>query len=157
MWNNEHGGIMKHTKIPSLELESYEYNDPLSSDSTKYCDIPEFNADFRGMERLYKLSGLIGLNMAQIPIFTGMGDIGNYALPGTLIMINEIIFYGKDSGGDLIANIKEQGKHWARATSQVYLQFQEKNNFWNEGHVLGTIDITGAVLLPKPEHFLPRI
>ena len=40
-------------------------------------------------------------------------------------MLNEIYYYGKDSGGDVAANVRRQGKEWARAVSQVYLQFQK--------------------------------
>ena len=69
-------------------------------------------------------------------------------------MLNEIYFYGKDSDGDAAANVRTQGREWARAISQVYLHYQKDTHYWTASHPCGDIDLSGAVLLPKPVHTL---
>ncbi|OHB67181.1 MAG: hypothetical protein A2Y76_09790 [Planctomycetes bacterium RBG_13_60_9] len=75
-------------------------------------------------------------------------------LGGGWLFYNEIFYYGKDADGDLIANLREQGKQWARATGQVYLRFQQEHGYWTSSHKCGAVDLTGATLLPIPQHLL---
>lgn len=152
MWNNEHGGISNMCKVSFLECESYEYHDPLSGNSTNTLIFPE----------LMPTSQVWKDYVSYWPHWFEFGT-DTYVhsdsrrwddrIPDTLLMYNEITFFGKDSG-DLIANMKEQGKQWARATSQVYLRFQERNHYWDDSHPKGAVDIEGAIMLPRPEHLL---
>ena len=142
MWNNE-----GH----NLEFESYEYWDPKSG-STDVVTYPAAEPD----------SKLYGDWMAFWPHWYEWGTDTYWhrnglkwvPLGGGALMLNEIYFYGKDSGGDPVANVRLQGKEWARAVSQVYMHYQKANHYWTSSHPCGEIDLTGAVLLPRPEHTL---
>lgn len=142
MWNNE-----GH----NLEFESYEYWDPKSG-STDVVTYPAAEPD----SKLYRDW------MAFWPHWYEWGTDTYWhrnglkwaPLGGGALMLNEIYFYGKDSGGDPVANVRRQGKEWARAVSQVYLHYQKANHYWTSSHPCGEIDLTGAVLLPRPEHTL---
>jgi hypothetical protein len=153
MWNNEHGGIMKGTTTPMLELEAYEYHDPLSQDSVDKLFFPELMPTSQ-VWKDYVSYWPHWYEYGTDNYIHRDGRMWDWKIPNTLMMNNEIIFYGKDSGGDLIANIKEQGKQWARATEQVYLRFQQRHHYWNASHPMGAVDTTGAVMLPLPEHTL---
>lgn len=142
MWNNE-----GH----NLEFESYEYWDPTSG-STDVVTYPDREPD----SKLYRDW------MAYWPHWYEWGTDTYWhrngrkwpPLGGGALMLNETYFYGKDSGGDPVANVRRQGREWARAVSQVYLHFQKETHHWTDSHPCGAIDVTGAVLLPKPEHTL---
>jgi hypothetical protein len=144
MWNNEH-------QIEHDDRESYEYCDPLYD----YTDIAHFPDE-------EPESAVWQDWIAFWPHWYEWGTDSYWHRNGKywqdrmdgFLMINEIPFYGKDSDGDVVANIRYQGKQWARAVSQVYLRFQQEHNYFTDSHPCGTIDLTGAVLLPKPEHFL---
>ncbi|MBN1674878.1 MAG: NPCBM/NEW2 domain-containing protein [Kiritimatiellae bacterium] len=150
MWNSEHIGC-------KLDTESYEYYDPENGPTRK----PEFPAE------PLPDSALLRDWLAFWPHWFEFGtdhyfhrnakhwdSNGGYAGRPGWIMLNEIICYGKESGGDVVANVKEQGKQWARACSQVYMHFHKERNWWTASHPCGAVDLTGAVLLPKPRHIL---
>jgi hypothetical protein len=148
MWNNEHGGRLNG--VPAMELERFCWPDPtvktplqlypsqvptspIWEDYIAYCPLWfEFGTDT--FEQWSE--GLCATH------------------PGTLCTGNEILFFGKESGGDLIANMRDLGKQWARATAQVYLRFQKRTGYWTERNPNGAVDVTGAVFLPKPTHTL---
>jgi len=142
MWNNE-----GH----NLELESYEYWDPKFG-STDILTYPAQEPD----SKLYRDW------LAYWPHWFEWGTDTYWhrngrnwpPLGGGALMLNEICFYGKDSGDDPVANVRLQGKQWARAASQVYLHFQQETHYWTAAHPCGEIDLTGAVLLPRPVHTL---
>ena len=142
MWNNE-----GH----NLEFESYEYWDP-NAGSKNILTFPEKEPD----SKLYRDW------LAYWPHWFEWGTDTYWHCNGTQwdplgggqLMVNEICFYGKDSGGDPVPNVRLQGKELARAMSQVYLHFQKDTHYWTASHPCGDIDLTGAVLLPKPEHML---
>ncbi len=142
MWNNE-----GH----NLEHESYEYWDPWTG-SNQLVTYPGQEPD----------SPLYRDWLAYWPHWFEWGTDTYWhrngrnwpALGGGALMLNEIYFFGKDSGGDVAANVRQQGKHWARAISQVYLHFQKSTRYWTDAHPCGAVDVAGAVLLPKPAHSL---
>lgn len=142
MWNNE-----GH----NLEHESYEYWDPWRG-SPKLVVYPGEEPDsplYRDWLAYWPHWFEYGTDMYWHRNGRNWPPLGGGAL-----MLNEIYFYGKDSGGDVLPNLRRQGKEWARAISQVYLHFQKATNYWTASHPCGAVDVTGAVLLPKPSHTL---
>ena len=142
MWNNE-----GH----NLEQESYEYWDPRAG-STDIVTYPAAEPD----SQLYRDWMAFWPHWFEWGTDTYWHRNGRHWPPlgGGALMLNEIYYHGKDSGGDVAANLRRQGKEWARAVSQVYLQFQKANHYWTSSHPCGDVDVTGAVLLPRPVHTL---
>lgn len=157
MWNNEHQPRL-------LESEAYDFSDPFLP-----CDGPR--------QGLYHYPGDLPLSQNYedwVAFFPHWFEYGtdeyyhrnckywtDYFWPpaqwpegGPLMLILELTYYGKDAGGDVVANIREQGRQWARAAVQVYLRFQKSHNYWHERHPIGPVDLEGATLLPKPRHTL---
>ena len=142
MWNNE-----GH----NLEHESYEYWDPQAG-STGIVTYPAAEPD----SQLYRDWTAFWPHWFEWGTDTYWHRNGRHWPPlgGGALMLNEVYYYGKDSGGDVAANLRRQGKEWARAVSQVYLQYQKERGYWTSSHPCGAVDVTGAVLLPRPAHTL---
>ena len=142
MWNNE---------AHNLEHESYEYWDPDRGSNDKVT-YPPAEPD----SKLYRDWLAYWPHWFEWGTDTYWHRNGRYWPPlgGGAMMINETYYYGKDSGGDVAENLRLQGKEWARAMSQVYMHFQKDSNHWTASHPCGAVDLTGAVLLPKPAHTL---
>lgn len=142
MWNNE-----GH----NLEFESYEYWDPWKGSNDKVT-FPPNEPD----SPLYRDWLAFWPHWYEWGTDTYWHRNGRNWPPlgGGAMMLNEVYFHGKDSGGDVAANLRRQGKEWARAVSQVYLHFQKANQYWTSSHPCGAVDVSGAVLLPKPAHTL---
>jgi len=144
MWNNEHH---------MLDRESYEYYDPFyePTDKKTFPDEEPDSQLWRDWLAYWPHWFEWGTNIFYHRNSRNWDE--SHRLKGFAIM-NEIYFYGKDSGGDVAANVRRQGMEWARAASQVYMHFQQRENFFSHEHPCGPIDLTGAVLLPRPAHIL---
>ncbi len=150
MWNGEGGYCDK--------FEAYAYWDPLGPDFTAVYGYGPTYPFYESDSPVYRDW------VAYRPHWFEWG--GDYYYHGNAVhkpgenykpspwVVDEIPFYGKDTDGDVAANMRRHGKELARAMSQVYLRFQQQQHFWTGSHPSGPVDATGAVLLPRPVHTL---
>jgi len=153
MWNNEHGGTMEEVpgyRIPALEIERFSWADPAARTPLQlYPHQTPASPTWEDYIAFCPLWFEYGTDC-----FEQWSEGLCRDHPGTLFTGNEILFFGKESGGDLIANVKDLGKAWARATGQVHLGFQKRTGYWTGSNPNGPVDVTGAVFLPRPRHVL---